>query len=265
MDTNERYKIIKVLRQNEKHIIYKAEDTESKKIVTLKILAADVLDDTFFIKALYSESLNTASLSHPNIIEVLDTGQIGSSQYIALEYLSGYDFMELIDRGTKFSSEQILFVMVKILKAMDYFHKKGVIHRDIKPHHIMLTADKKIKLIDFGLSILKEFGDHNAGEDIISGTSLYMSPEQIKGDVLDYSTDIYSFGATIFHIATQRPPFEGENIYYKHVYEPIPDIKDYNPNLPNFIKDTIEKCMDKDKERRFLSASEILSFLNRNS
>jgi len=263
-DSNQRYKIVKPLYKNDRHIIYKAEDTSTNNIVSLKVLAPKSINDSDLIQSLYSESLNTASLSHPNIVEVSDAGKMGDSQFIAMEYLSGYSFMDLIKKDTKFSVKQILFVMIKTLKALEYFHKKGVIHRDIKPHHLMLTAKKEIKLIDFGLSILKGLGN-NGDENIICGTSLYMSPEQIQGYELDHLTDIYSFGATMFHIVTLKPPFEGENIYYQHLYEPVPSIKDYRDDIPNYIQDTIAKCMDKDKSRRFSNAGEILDFLKRNS
>lgn len=261
---DERFKIIKILKKNKRHILYKAEDKVNKSTVVLKVLAEEAVADSETIQNLYSESLNTASLSHPNIVEVLDAGRINDRQFIAMEYLSGFNFMELIEKKTKFSEKQILFIMVKVLKAMDYFHKKGVIHRDIKPQHLMLTSTKEIKIIDFGLSILKALG--NAGEkNYVSGTSYYMSPEQIRGESLDFITDIYSFGATVFHIATLKPPYDGEDIYYKHLNAPIPEIKDYNTNISNFINDVITKCMAKDRIRRFENASEILNFLQRNS
>ena len=264
IDTNERYKVIKPLYKNKRHIIYKAEDTVSKNIVSIKVLAQESANDPELIQGIYSESLNTASLSHPNIVEVIDAGKFGESQYIAMEFLNGHSFMNLINKNTDFSTQQILFVMVKVLKALEYFHRKGVIHRDIKPHHIMLTADKEIKIIDFGLSILKGLGN-NGDEDVICGTSLYMSPEQIQGFELDHLTDIYSFGAAMFHIITLKPPFEGENIYYQHLYETVPDIKNYRDDIPNYIQDTVEKCMAKDKNQRFSNAKEILDFIKRNS
>lgn len=264
ISSEQKYKIIKVLNKNDRHIIYKAIDNSSNKVVALKVLSLEAVNDSQLIQSLFSESLNTASLDHPNIVDVIDAGKIEDHQFIAMEFLSGYDFMDLIKKRTKFSFEQILFVMSKMLKAMEYFHKKGVIHRDIKPHHIIITAEKEIKIIDFGLSMLKGLGS-NEDESVICGTSLYMSPEQINGFKLDFSTDIYSFGATIFHIATQKPPFEGENVYYQHLYEEIPDIQKVRPDIPNFIKDTIIKCMAKDKKQRFSSASEIIGFLKRNS
>ncbi len=255
---SQRYKILKKAGEGGMGVVYKAEDTVLKRIVALKILNNTLIKDKRSLERFYTEARSTASLSHANIVTVYDVGQMNNDHFISMEFIEGENFMSLIKRKQLFSVPQLLFIMIKVLKALDYSHRKGIIHRDIKPHNIMITKQKEIKIMDFGLAVIR--GDFKKGETgVITGTPYYMSPEQIQGIKVDHRTDIYSTGATMFHLGTGRVPFKGENIFYQHLFEPLPNIHELRKDLPEKLIGIIEKCMEKKRENRFQSAQDVLN------
>jgi len=257
--SNKRYKIINKAGEGGMGIVYKAEDTLLKRIVALKILNSSFTKNKKSLESFFAEARSTATLSHSNIVTVYDMGKMNDEHFIAMEFIEGENFMTLIRKQKQFSIPQVLFIAIKILKAMDYSHRKGIIHRDIKPHNIMITKQKEIKIMDFGLAVIR--GEKKDDTGVITGTPYYMSPEQIKGMKPDHRTDIYSFGATIFHLLTGKVPFKGENIFYQHLFEPVPDIKTIRPDAPDKLATIIVKCMAKNREDRYQSAQDVLNHI----
>ena len=257
-DSIERYRIIEKIGEGGMGVVFKAEDTVLKRIVALKILNKTLVSDKRNLERFFSEARSTASLTQANIVTVYDVGQIKDDYFISMEYIEGENFMNLIRRQKVFSPSQVIFIAIKLFKALDYSHRKGIIHRDIKPHNIMITKQKEIKIMDFGLAII--LGDQKKGESgVITGTPYYMSPEQIQGIPVDHRTDIYSSGAALFHLTTGHVPFKGENIFYQHLFDPLPPIKKYRNDVPEKLCYIIEKCMEKKREQRFQSAMEVLN------
>ncbi len=257
-DSGERYRIIEKIGEGGMGVVFKAEDTVLKRIVALKILNKTLIKDTRNLERFFTEARSTASLSHANIVTVYDVGQLKEDYFISMEFIEGDNFMNLIRHKKIFSLSQVLFVAIKLFRALDYSHKKGIIHRDIKPHNVMITRQKEIKIMDFGLAVI--LGDQKQGETgVITGTPYYMSPEQIQGIPVDHRTDIYSSGATLFHLITGRVPFKGENIFYQHLFDRIPDIKSIRSDIPDRLVAIVEKCMEKKREQRFQSAGEVLN------
>ncbi len=257
-NSGQRYKMLKKVGEGGMGVVFKAEDTVLQRIVALKILNSSLIKDKVSLERFYTEARSTASLSHTNIVTVYDVGQVNGDHFISMEFIEGENFMALIRRKKEFSIPQILFIAIKILKALDYSHRKGITHRDIKPHNIMITRQKEIKIMDFGLAVIR--GDYKKGETgIITGTPYYMSPEQIQGIKIDHRTDIYSTGATLFHLITGKVPFKGENIFYQHLFDPIPSLKEIRNDVPEKLIEIIEKCMEKKREDRYQSAQEILN------
>lgn len=259
-NSSKRYKIIKKIGEGGMGVVYRAEDTVLQRTVALKILNKNLIKDKRSLERFYTEARSTASLTHPNIVTVYDVGQINQDHFISMEYIEGENFISIIRKKKSFSLPQILYIGIKLLKALDYSHGKGIIHRDIKPHNIMITRQKEIKIMDFGLAVIR--GDFNKEDSgVITGTPYYMSPEQIQGIKIDHRTDIYSAGATLFHLLTSRVPFKGENVFYQHLFEPVPDIKKLRPDVPENLTKIVEKCMEKKREDRYQSAGEILNEL----
>jgi len=257
-DSSERYRIIEKIGEDGMGVVFKAEDMVLKRVVALKILNKTLVTDKRNLERFFSEARSTASLTQANIVTVYDVGQIKDDYFISMEYIEGENFMNLIRRKKIFSPSQIVFIAIKLFKALDYSHRKGIIHRDIKPHNIMITKQKEIKIMDFGLAVI--LGDQKKGESgVITGTPYYMSPEQIQGIPVDHRTDIYSSGTTLFHLTTGHVPFKGENIFYQHLFDPVPPIKKYRSDVPEKLCYIIEKCMEKKREQRFQSAMEVLN------
>jgi tetratricopeptide (TPR) repeat protein len=230
-DSSERYRIIEKIGEGGMGVVFKAEDTVLKRVVALKILNKTLVADKRNLERFFSEARSTASLTQANIVTVYDVGQIKDDYFISMEYIEGENFMNLIRRKKTFSPSQIIFIAIKLFKALDYSHRKGIIHRDQKK-----------------------------GESgVITGTPYYMSPEQIQGIPVDHRTDIYSSGTTLFHLTTGHVPFKGENIFYQHLFDPVPAIKKYRNDVPEKLCYIIEKCMEKKREQRFQSAMEVLN------
>lgn len=261
------YKILGKIGQGAMGTVFKARQLSVDRPVAIKVLYPKLSKKTEFVARMMREARAAAKLNDPNIIQAIDAAQAGPYHYFVMEYVEGQSVQSYLNQGKVFQEKAALNVATQIAKALKHAHDRGLIHRDIKPGNILITADGTAKLADLGLV------RYTAGEETTStefgttlGTPYYISPEQVRAEQdIDGRTDIYSLGATLFHMVTGRPPFEGRPIVVMHKHlsakPPPPDI--INPRLSNGICEVIEYMMAKKPEERYANADDLLMDLQR--
>ena len=257
-----RYDLIGEIGRGGMGIVYKAKDNLLNRIVALKMLPPFLVSDKKLLERFFKEARTAARLNHPNIVTIYDVGQEGERSFIAMEFIEGRSLRQILDAEKMFKPEKVIDVLLQICRGLEHAHNLNVVHRDIKTSNIMLTSDGIVKLADFGLAtVVGEATLTDSGST--SGTPLYMSPEQIKGEKLDSRTDIYSFGITMYKMVTGVLPFFEGDIAYQHVYvEPEPPHK-LNPEVPEGLENIILKCLQKNKDDRYQSVPDIRKNLER--
>jgi tetratricopeptide (TPR) repeat protein len=252
-----RYQIVGELGRGGMGIVYKAKDTVLDRLVAYKVLPDALKENPQALKNFLREAKSAAQLNHPNIVTVYDAGEQDGRYYIAMEFVDGNTLKEIVRRRGAIASGGVLHVLVQMCEALAYAHDKKIVHRDIKTANAMWTRDRKAKIMDFGLAkIVEEVRNHTT---LVSGTPYYMSPEQTLGRNVDYRTDIYSLGVTLFELATGRLPFTEGNIPYHHVHTPPPDAREVKADVPALVAETIGRCLRKDPGERYQSVREILA------
>ncbi len=255
-----RYKILKKIGQGGMGVVYQAEDTVLHRIVAYKVLPPAVRESPKILENFLQEARVAASLNHSNIVTVFDTGKNDTDLYITMEYVDGMTLKEYLDQRSPIPIAELVRIARQICLGLDYAHNTNVIHRDIKPANIMLTkAQMTVKIMDFGLAKLVD--DSMADKTSVKGTPMYMAPEQIVGKGVDHQSDIYSFGCTLYRMATGRAPFTEGDLYYHHLHTPPASPKKYNPQIPDALQKIILKCIEKDKSNRYHRIRDVLKDL----
>ncbi len=266
------YQLISKLGKGAMATVYKARQNSLDRIVAVKVLPKRMSENPEFVDRFYKEGKAAAKLSHNNIVQAIDVGSSPDGyHFFVMEYIEGktlYDVMQPppVGEGRNFSEAEALDIMIQITEAMVHAHDRGLIHRDIKPKNILLMPNRVAKLTDLGLARAVddvESAESEAGKAY--GTPYYISPEQIRGDVdIDYRADIYSLGATMYHMVTGRPPFEGETpsaVMHKHLKQPLIPADHINTALSAGIGEIIDVCMAKKREERYNSTVDLLEDL----
>ncbi len=252
--------------------VYKARQVSLDRIVAVKVLPKKSSDSIDFVERFYKEGRAAAKLSHNNIVQAIDVGSTPDGfHYFVMEYVEGstlYDIMQPppVGQGRNFSEAEALDIGIQMADALAHAHRRGLIHRDVKPKNILLTSHSISKLTDLGLA--REVSDQQAAESEAGkayGTPYYISPEQIRGDVdIDFRADIYSLGATLYHLVTGRPPFDGESpsaVMHKHLREPLVPPDHINVALSSGISEIMEVSMSKNRDERYQSTEDMLEDL----
>ncbi|WP_328524919.1 Stk1 family PASTA domain-containing Ser/Thr kinase [Kribbella sp. NBC_00359] len=249
-------------------------DNRLGRSVAIKRLRVDLASDATFQARFRREAQSAASLNHPTIVSVYDTGEEpdpnGSGvtiPYIVMELVTGKTLRDLIREGRKIMPERALEITSGVLEALDYSHRAGIVHRDIKPGNVMLTPQGQVKVMDFGIArAVADTSSTMTQTAAVIGTAQYLSPEQARGETVDARSDLYSTGCLLYELLTGRPPFVGESpvsVAYQHVREqPLPP-SSFDPDIPPEVDAVVLKALAKSREERYQSASEMRQDIHR--
>ncbi|MBR3024757.1 MAG: Stk1 family PASTA domain-containing Ser/Thr kinase, partial [Oscillospiraceae bacterium] len=260
-----RFDIQKLIGSGGMANVYKAKDRldENESIVAVKILKKEYAENEEFLRRFRNESLAIAQLFHPNIVKIIDVGFRNNSdtQYIAMEYIEGITLKNYMEKDKGMEWQTAVHFMLQILRAIGHAHSKGIFHRDIKPQNIMVLKDTNIKVMDFGIAkFAKDEGLTTTAQAI--GSVHYISPEQARGGETDERSDIYSAGVVFYEMLTGIKPFDNENpisVALMHMQAKAKRPSDVNPKVPHRLEEIIMKAMEKDPDKRYASAEEMIA------
>ena len=261
-----RYALGELLGRGGMAEVRKGTDTRLGRVVAVKRLRTDLASDVTFQARFRREAQSSASLNHPAIVAVYDTGEeqatdgSGVSQpYIVMEYVAGRTLRDILREGRKILPERALEITSGVLSALDYSHRAGIIHRDIKPGNVMLTPSGDVKVMDFGIArAMSDASNTMTQTAAVVGTAQYLSPEQARGEPVDSRSDVYSAGCLLYELLTGRPPFVGDSpvaVAYQHVREPAAPPSDHDTEVTPAVDAIVMKALAKRVEDRYQSAA----------
>lgn len=259
-----RYEVLDKIGAGGMAIVYKAKDLLLNRVVTIKVLREQFVSDEDFIRRFRREAQSAASLSHPNIVSVYDVGKEGDTEYIVMEYVEGRNLKEIIREYAPLSTDQSINLGRQITMAIQNAHEHHIIHRDIKPHNILVTAEGHAMVTDFGIARAVSSATVTHTGDII-GSVHYLSPEQAKGLLSNEQSDIYSLGIVLYELITGKVPYDGETpitIALKHLQEQAVLPSKINPLVEEEFEAVIMRAIAKSPEQRYLSAKDLLADLD---
>ncbi len=261
------YQIQKKIGAGAMAVVYRAKQLSLDRVVAVKVLPKRLSANIEFVERFQREGRAAAQLSHNNIVQAIDVGEAGGYHYFVMEYVEGNTVYDEISQGKVYTEPEAIAIVAQIAEALLHAHERGFIHRDVKPKNIMLTKDRVAKLADMGLA--REASDLEAAMAEAGrayGTPYYISPEQIRGEVnIDHRADLYSLGATFYHMVTGRVPYEAPTpsaVMHKHLKEPLTPPDHLNTSLTSGCGAMIEMMMAKNPDERYPSAREVLDDLN---
>jgi eukaryotic-like serine/threonine-protein kinase len=257
-----RYRILRRLGSGGMADVYCAEDQQLGRKVALKLLYRRFAEDVQFVERFRREASSAAGLQHPGIVGIFDRGEWDGTYYIAMEYIEGHTLKEIVrDRGPA-PPEAAIDIAIQILRAVRFAHRRGVVHRDIKPQNVMVDDEGRVKVTDFGIARAGASDMTETGS--IMGTAQYLSPEQAQGRPVDARSDLYSIGIVLYEMLTGRVPFDAESavtVALKQVSEePVPPSQ-VNPDVSPALEAVVLRAMEKDPRRRFADADEFITAL----
>lgn len=260
-----RYEILEKVGGGGMALVYKAKCRLLNRFVAVKILRSEFIHDEDFINKFRRESQAAASLSHPNIVSIYDVGVEDNIHYIVMEFVNGKTLKQLIREKGQLSIEDSLDIAIKIAEALSHAHENHIVHRDIKPHNILVTEDGIVKVTDFGIARAATTSTVTNTSNVI-GSVHYFSPEQARGGYTDEKSDIYSLGVVMYEMITGRVPFQGDSpisVALKHIQEDIEPPSQIDNSIPSDLESIIMKCVQKDQSLRYSDIKTLLSDLKK--
>ncbi len=252
-----RYEIKKLIGEGGMALVYLAEDRLLDRPVAIKVLRPEYSSDQEFVERFQREAKSSAKLCHPNIVNIYDVGQTGNTYYIVMEYVEGISLKDLIKSEGMLPVDLSLKIAIQISSALQHAHNNLIVHRDIKPHNIMITNDYRVKVMDFGIArAISAASITRTG--VVLGSVHYFSPEQATGKEVTKASDIYSLGIVLYEMLSGKVPFDADTpvgIAYQHAQAEIPPLVEKRPDLPKSVIDIVNKALAKDPRERFNSAS----------
>lgn len=264
---SERYQVLGVIGTGGMSVVYKALDTKENRTVAVKVLQDKFQENEELVRRFRREATAASKMSHDNIVRMLDVGSDGGMQYLVMEYVEGRTLKQIITSEGRLSAERAVKYALRILAALDHAHKRGIVHRDIKPQNILVDNNDVIKVADFGIARLV---DNTTGTLSDSNTALgtvqYMSPEQANGDPVDERGDLYSLGIVIYEMLTGEVPFSGDNavaIAVKQMREVAMTMRSKYRDIPRSLDEVVFKAIEKQPDHRYQDARSMAKDLSR--
>ena len=257
---NQRYKLLGQLGQGGMAVVYKAQDLSLGRLVAIKMLRQSLIHDEDFLARFQQEARAAANLAHPNIVTVHDFGRHDDRYYIVMEYIEGKDLKTLIKEGAPFSPERALDLAIQICAGLGYAHRAGLVHCDVKPQNVLVTADGRAKITDFGIA--RALATLRPGEttDVVWGSPQYYSPEQAAGEHPSPASDVYSIGVVMYEMLAGRLPFVASTqqaLTLMHLREEPPRLSLFNPATPETLERIIHKVLAKEPAARYRTADHL--------
>jgi len=259
----DRYEILEILGEGGMAFVYKARDTQLERLVAIKTLKPNYVNQETFVERFKREAKTAANLNHPNIVQIFDWG-IEDEPFFVMEYIEGNTLTSIIAKNRTISLSDILFIGAQVSSGLHAAHEKGLVHRDIKPGNIMITPDGKVKVTDFGIVSLQNEESDITKTGSILGTASYISPEQAQGKAVSIESDLYSLGTVLYELITGKAPFTGDtpiSTATKHLTEKPEKPSNYRRDLPKGVESAIMKLLEKATYDRFKSAEDLRATL----
>ena len=257
-----RYKILKELGRGAMGLVYLGKDPTIQRFVAIKTMRLDQFEEPDKVQEIkgrfFREAESAGRLSHPNIVTIYDAGEQDELGYIAMELVEGQSLKNWSRKPNLMPLPQIVPTLASVAEALEYAHQQGVVHRDIKPANIMITKERLVKVMDFGIA--KMASSNKTQTDIVLGTPTYMSPEQIAGKKVDGRSDVFSVGVVLFELLTGQPPFTADNLsalLFAIAHHPHPDLHTLRPDLPPIFQEVVNRALQKELPQRYRRAGEL--------